>query len=59
VMATEGTANVEAVDVAKAEAVDAAEAEVAKAAKAEGCIRGSRMHRKRRNASEERGGRRN
>jgi hypothetical protein len=47
--ATEGTAN--------AEMVDAAKAEVAKAAEAEGCVGGSGMHWKHRNASEEHGGR--
>jgi hypothetical protein len=47
-IATEGTANTEV--------VDAAEAEAAKVAEAEGCIGGSNMHWKCRNASEEHGG---
>jgi hypothetical protein len=47
-MATEGTANTEVVDVAEAEAAEVAEVE--------GCIRGSGMHWMCWNASEEHGG---
>jgi hypothetical protein len=57
--AANAEADAAAVMTANAEAVDAAKAEAAKAAKVEGCIRGGGMHRKRQNASEERGGRQN
>jgi hypothetical protein len=52
-MATEGTANAEAVDVAEAEV---AKADTAKVAEVEGCIGGGGMHQKCRNVSEEHGG---